>query len=120
MTVKINPEALENAAKRLALIMSYGERDMHWRALDDRQKQITTRYAREVVTKALGRLNADTLRHLPQVQELMVEAWEDGAQAAWGASGEGWNGEYAERPGPPGVFRAQNPTFPNPHLGGDA
>ena len=79
MTVKINPEALENAAKRLALIMSYGERDMHWRALNDRQKQITTQYAREVVTKALGRLNTDTLRQLPQVQELMAEAWEEGA-----------------------------------------
>ena len=79
MTVKINPEALENAAKRLALIMSYGDRDMHWRALNDRQKQITTQYAREVVTKALGRLNTDTLRQLPQVQELMAEAWEEGA-----------------------------------------
>ena len=78
MTVKINPEALENAAKRLALIMSYGDRDMHWRALNDRQKQITTQYAREVVTKALGRLNTDTLRQLPQVQELMAEAWEEG------------------------------------------
>ena len=79
MTVKINPEALENAAKRLALIMAYGERDMHWRALDDRQKKITTRYAREVVTKALGRLNADTLRQLPQVRALMAETWEEGA-----------------------------------------
>ena len=54
------------------------------------------------------------------IQALQAEAWEDGAQAAWGTSGEGWNGEYAERPGPPGVFRAQNPTFPNPHLEDDA
>ena len=82
MTVKINPEALENAAKRLALIMSYGDRDMHWRALNDRQKQITTQYAREVVTKALGRLNTDTLRQLPQVRELMAEAWTVGAEYA--------------------------------------
>lgn len=64
--------------------------------------------------------NIARLRDTPAGRALMAEGWEDGAQAAWGVSGEGWNGEYAGRPGPSGVFRAQNPTFPNPHLEGNA
>ena len=69
---------------------------------------------------ALQRLTADDLRDTDAGRALMAEAWEEGAQAAWGVSGEGWNGEYTGRPGPPGAFRAQNPTFPNPHLEDDA
>ena len=59
--------------------------------------------------------NVARLRHTPAGRELMAEAWEDGAQAAWGESGEGWNGEYTGRSGPPSAFRAHNPNLPNPY-----
>ena len=58
---------------------------------------------------------ADDLRNTPAVRALMAEAWEDGAQDAWGESGEGWNGEYTGRSGPPSAFRAHNPNLPNPY-----
>jgi len=28
----------------------------------------------------------------------MARAWDEGAEAAWDASGEGWNGEYPGEP----------------------
>ena len=69
----------------------------------------------DILAAALPHLTADDLRHTPAGRELMAEAWEDGAQAAWGESGEGWNGEYTGRSGPPGAFREHNPTLPNPY-----
>ena len=95
-----------------------------WLAGDGPFNDDPVRLARDMttvcVTAALPHLTADDLRNTPAGRKLMAEAWEDGAQAAWGTSGEGWNGEYSGRPGPIGVFRAQNPTFPNPHLEADA
>lgn len=71
--------------------------------------------AHRMLNAALPHLTADDLRHTPAGQALMAEAWKDGAQAAWGESGEGWNGEYTGRSGPPSAFRVHNPTLPNPY-----
>ena len=86
----------------------------------DRRKRVAHLLAR-FITAVLPHLTADDLRNTPAGRELMAEGWEEGAQAAWERSAEGWNSEYTGRPEPTGVFRAQNPTYPsNPYLEGDA
>jgi len=48
--------------------------------------------------------------------EVKAEAWEEGAQAAWLRTGDGWNGEYAEGTHDGSrSFRDCNPDTPNPY-----
>lgn len=68
---------------------------------------------------------ADDLRNTPAGKRLMAEAWEEGAEAAWGRTGEGFNGEcafdhLADRLDQPSTtFRHYNPDTPNPYREGD-
>lgn len=48
--------------------------------------------------------------------EMQAQAWEEGAQAAWLRTGDGWNGEYAEGTHDGSrSFRDCNPDTPNPY-----
>lgn len=55
-------------------------------------------------------------------REDMARAWEEGAQAGWGATCEGWNAETAgEWTAPPSTpFRVANQETPNPYKQVDA
>ena len=54
-------------------------------------------------------------------RELMAEGWEEGAQAAWDRTGEGFNGECAfdhlanRLDQPSTTFRQYNPDATNPY-----
>ena len=51
-------------------------------------------------------------------QEGRAEGWDEGAETAWQATGEGWNGEYAgEYSTHDGAvsFREANDDIPNPY-----
>lgn len=38
---------------------------------------------------------ADTVLASPMIRRIQAEAWDEGAEYAWQATGDGWNGEYA-------------------------
>lgn len=69
------------------------------------------------------RINWDTARYAIAfnrwLTEIKAAAWEEGAQAGWSKSGDGWNGECAygglEFTGEALPFRDVNPDTPNPY-----
>lgn len=53
---------------------------------------------------------------MSDMRKALAEAWEQGAQAGWVTSGEGWNAEHTGRHYPSDEFRQMNPDIQNPYL----
>lgn len=58
---------------------------------------------------------ADALGEIERLQAQLADAWEQGAEAAWKLTGEGWNAEYAGRELHLEKFRDINPNVLNPY-----
>lgn len=97
-----------------------------WEAIGDTSQAEFIGYVHSPLNAALPRLTADNLRDTPAGRALKAEAWEEGAETAWGRTGEGFNGECAfdhlanRLDQPSATFRRYNPDTPNPYLEADA
>lgn len=101
-----------------------GTRDDEYRfAMRDQALELMSLVAPRITSAAEE--NLDFLRNTPAGKQLLAEGWEEGAEAAWGRTGEGFNGEcafdhLADRLDQPSTnFRQYNPDTPNPYREGD-
>lgn len=92
------------------------------RVLDAAHTRSTVTAAHLAIMTALEHLTADDLRDTPAGRALMAEAWEEGAEAAWASTAEGFNAECAFEhlaggpfDGQETTFRESNPDTPNPY-----
>ena len=120
-----NHPAVE-AAARSAYERAWCGENEPWSEVDDLERDEWRADEAHSLTAALPHLTADDLRNTPAGKQLMAEGWEEGAETAWGRTGEGFNGEcafdhLADRLDQPSTtFRHYNPDTPNPYREGDA